>query len=139
MKSKLLSTFSLLRLSVIAALAMFCVSCDETETTDSTGFILHYYGVTDIGPSMSYSLQAPSYKGSAPYDFTITKVTLNDEAFTNADNFVIDPETGAIAIQNTEAMSAGLYSISVGCYSNGKFFDFEDAIQVNMLLAVPKA
>ena len=138
MKSKLLSTFSLLRLSVIAALAMFCVSCDETETTDSTGFILHYYGVTDIGPSMSYSLQAPSYKGSAPYDFTITKVTLNDEAFTNADNFVIDPETGAIAIQNTEAMSAGLYSISVGCYSNGKFFDFEDAIQVNMLLAVPE-
>lgn len=138
MKSKLLSTFSLLRLSVIAALAMFCVSCDKTETTDSTGFILHYYGVTDIGPSMSYSLQAPSYKGSAPYDFTITKVTLNDEAFTNADNFVIDPETGAIAIQNTEAMSAGLYSISVGCYSNGKFFDFEDAIQVNMLLAVPE-
>ena len=25
-----------------------------------------------------------------------------------------------------------------GCYSNGKFFDFKDAVQVNMLLAVPE-
>lgn len=138
MKSKLLNAFSLLRLSMIAALAMFCVSCDETETTDSTGFILHYYGVTDIGPSMSYSLQAPTYKGSAPYDFTITKVTLDDETFNNEENFVIDAETGAITIQNTAAMAAGLYNISVGCHSNGKFFEFKDAVQVNMLLAVPE-
>lgn len=138
MKSKLLNAFSLLRLSMIAALAMFCVSCDETETTDSTGFILHYYGVTDIGPSMSYSLQAPTYKGSAPYDFTITKVTLDNETFNNEENFVIDAETGAITIQNTAAMAAGLYNISVGCHSNGKFFEFKDAVQVNMLLAVPE-
>ena len=59
MKSKLLSTFSMLRFFIVAALTVFCVSCDKTETTDSTGFILHYLGVTDIGPGMSYTLQAP--------------------------------------------------------------------------------
>lgn len=138
MKSKLLSTFSMLRVIMVAALAVFCVSCDKTETTDSTGFILHYLGVTDIGPSMSYTLKAPTYKGSAPYDFTITNVTLNDETYNNEDNFVINAETGEITIQNTETMSAGLYNISVGCYSNGNFYNFKDAVQVNMLLAVPE-
>ena len=139
MKSKLLSTFSMLRVLMVAALTVFCVSCDKTETTDSTGFILYYMGVTDIGPGMStYTLQSPAYKGSAPYYFTITKITLDDESFSNNDNFVINPETGEITIQNTKEMSSGLYSISVGCYSNGKFFDFKDAIQVNMLLAVPE-
>ena len=48
MKSKLLSTFSMLRVLMVAALTVFCVSCDKTETTDSTGFILYYMGVTDI-------------------------------------------------------------------------------------------
>lgn len=138
MKSKLLSTFSMLRIMMVAALTVFCVSCDKTETTDSTGFILYYLGITDIGPSMSYTLKAPAYKGSTPYDFTITKVTLNEESFSNNDNFVINTETGEITIQNTDAMASGLYSISVGCYSNGKFFDFKDAVQVNMLLAVPE-
>lgn len=138
MKSKLLSTFSMLRVIMVAALAVFCVSCDKTETTDSTGFILHYLGVTDIGPSMSYTLKAPTYKGSAPYDFTITNVTLNDETYNNEDNFVINAETGEITIQNTETMSAGLYNISVGCYSNGNFYNFKNAVQVNMLLAVPE-
>lgn len=138
MKSKLSNTFSLLRLFIIAVLAVLCSSCDKTETTDSTGFILYYLGVTDIGPSMSYTLKAPAYKGSTPYDFTITKITLNEETFSNEDNFVINAETGEITIQNTNAMTSGMYSISVGCYSNGKFFDFKDVVQVNMLLAVPE-
>ena len=138
MKSKLLSTFSMLRVLMVAALTVFCVSCDKTETTDSTGFILYYMGGTDIGPGLSYDLQAPAYKGSAPYDFTITNITLDEETFSNDENFVINTETGAIAIQNTGAMASGLYSISVGCYSNGKFFEFKDAVQVNMLLAAPE-
>ena len=138
MKSKLLSTFGTLRVLMVAALTVFCVSCDKTETTDSTGFILYYMGVTDIGPGLSYDLQAPAYKGSAPYDFTITNITLDEETFSNDENFVINTETGAIAIQNTGAIASGLYSISVGCYSNGKFFEFKDAVQVNMLLAAPE-
>lgn len=138
MKSKLLKAVRLLSLFIVTALTLLFGSCDGSETTDSTGFILHYYGVTDIGPSMSFTLPAPTYKGNAPYDFTITNVTLNNEAYANAENFVIDTETGAITIQNTEAMSAGLYTISVGCYSNGGFHNFKDAVQINMLLAVPE-
>lgn len=138
MKSKLLNTARLLSIFLVSALTFVFVSCDKTETTDSTGFILHYLGVTDIGPSMSYTLKAPTYKGSAPYDFTITNVTLNNETYNNEDNFVINAETGEITIQNTETMSAGLYNISVGCYSNGNFYNFKDAVQVNMLLAVPE-
>lgn len=137
MKTKLLTISRLVKLFAIVALALIHTSCDETETTDSTGFILHYYGVTDIGPSMTYTLEAPTYKGSAPYDFTITGVTLNDEACTT-ESFVIDAETGAINIQNTANLATGLYAISVGCYSNGTYFEFKDAIQINMLLAVPE-
>lgn len=88
MKTKLLTISRLVKLFAIVALALVHTSCDETETTDSTGFILHYYGVTDIGPSMTHTLEAPTYKGSAPYDFTITGVTLNDEACTT-ESFVI--------------------------------------------------
>lgn len=137
MKSKLLTIARLLNIYLVAALTLVYSSCSETELVDSTGFILQYYGVTDIGPSMTYTLEAPTYKGSTPYDFTITGVTLNEEAFENADYFVIDAETGAITIQNTESIPTGLYNISVGCYSNGKFYNFKDAVQVNMLLAVP--
>ena len=39
MKSKLSSTFNKLRIIMVAALTVFCVSCDKTETTDTTGFI----------------------------------------------------------------------------------------------------
>lgn len=137
MKSKLLTIARLLNICLVAALTLVYSSCSETELVDSTGFTLQYYGVTDIGPSMTYTLEAPTYKGSTPHDFTITGVTLNEEAFENADYFVIDAETGAIAIQNTESIPTGLYNISVGCYSNGKFYNFKDAVQVNMLLAVP--
>lgn len=33
MKSKLSSTFNKLRIIMVAALTVFCVSCDKTETT----------------------------------------------------------------------------------------------------------
>lgn len=66
MKTKLLTISRLVKLFAIVALALIHTSCDETETTDSTGFILHYYGVTDIGPSMTYTLEAPTYKEALP-------------------------------------------------------------------------
>ncbi|MFR4377214.1 MAG: surface glycan-binding family protein [Bacteroides stercoris] len=66
------------------------------------------------------------------------RLHLMNESFSNNDNFVINSETGEITVQNTDEMKPGLYNISVGCYSNGKFFDFKDAVQVNMLLAVPE-
>lgn len=44
----------------------FCFShsaCTDPETTDSTDFALYYAGVTDIGPSMNFTLDAPTYIG----------------------------------------------------------------------------
>lgn len=128
--SKLLSTL------MIVTLMAHVASCSDTETTDSTKFMLYYTGVTDIGPSMNFNLNAPTVKGAMPYDFAITKVTLNNEDF-SGESFVIDPKTGAIAISNTAQMPVGMYRISVSCLSNGNYCEFKNAIEVNMLPAVP--
>ncbi len=50
----------------------------------------------------------------------------------------VTAKSTTINIQNTANLATGLYAISVGCYSNGKYFEFKDAIQINMLLAVPE-
>lgn len=121
----------------ISLLGHLAVSCTDTEETDSSNFALYYYGVTDIGPSMNFELKEPSYIGGAPYDFAITNITLNDESY-STESFVINESTGAITIQNTENLATGLYKISVSCYSNGKYYEFKDIVQVNILLAAPE-
>ncbi|CDA84782.1 surface glycan-binding family protein [Bacteroides congonensis] len=121
----------------ISLLGHLAVSCTDTEETDSSNFALYYYGVTDIGPSMNFELKEPSYIGGAPYDFAITNITLKDESY-STESFVINESTGAITIQNTENLSTGLYKISVSCYSNGKYYEFKDIVQVNILLAAPE-
>lgn len=131
---KLTSKF-LLILAVVS-LTMVNLSCTNTETTDSTTFMIHYSGVTDIGPSMNFNLSAPSYKGSAPSNFAITKVTCNNEVYTG-DSFVVDPATGVVTISNTAQLKVGKYRISISCLSNGNAYQFDDAIEVNMMAPVP--
>lgn len=126
-----------LMLLAIGLLGHLAVSCTDTEETDSSKFTLYYCGVTDIGPSMNFELAAPAYIGSAPYDFSITNVTLKGEVCPT-ESFVINESTGAITIQNTDNLATGLYNISVSCYSNGKYHEFKDIVQVNMLLTVPE-
>lgn len=121
----------------IGLLGHLAASCTDTEETDSSKFALYYYGVTDIGPSMNFDLKEPSYIGSAPYDFSITNVTLNGENC-SSESFTIDGTTGVIHIKNTSNLATGTYSLSVACYSNGKYYEFKNAVQVNMLLAVPQ-
>lgn len=135
MNLKELFTKCLMLLTIIL-LGHLAGSCSDTETTDSSGFTLHYHGVTDIGPSMTYDSKAPSYKGEAPYDFAVTNVTLNGEACSK-ESFTIDEATGVLHIKNTENLATGLYSVSISCYSNGSYYEFKDAIKVNMLLPVP--
>ena len=86
---------------------------------------------------MSCELQAPSYIGGTPYDFAITNVTHEGETYTT-ESFTVNAETGVINIQNTNTLPTGLYSISVSCFCNGKYYEFKDAVKVNMLLAVPE-
>ena len=82
MRSKLLNiTSRLLGVLIVIAVTIVNSSCSDTETTDSTKFTIYYTGMTDIGPSMTGVISSPTYKGSAPYDFAITRITLDGEPF----------------------------------------------------------
>lgn len=112
------------------------VSCDDTETTDSTSFVLYYTDMTDIGPSMIGIISSPSYKGAQPTDFVITNVKLNDEVYTG-NCFSIDPATGAITIASTKDVPVGLYKLSISCMSNAKLYAYNDIVTINMMKGVP--
>ena len=132
---KLTSLF--LTFGIIVLSALSGVSCSDTETTDSTAFAIYYSGVTDIGPSMNFNLNAPTYIGAAPSDFTITSITLDGAPFQGT-SFVIEPATGVLSISDTAELPVGVYSISVSCVSNGRTYDFNDVIQINMMAPVPE-
>lgn len=137
MRSKLQNITS--RFLAIFMVVVLCVahsSCTDSETTDSTKFAIHYAGVTDIGPSMNFNLDAPTYIGAAPSDFAITRITLNGEVY-DTNSFVIDSKNGAISLSNTSELSVGLYALSVSCYSNGNYHEFKDIVTVNMMKPVP--
>lgn len=137
MRAKLQNIAS--RFLAILMVVGWCVthfSCTETETTDSTKFALFYSGITDIGPSMNFTLDAPTYIGSAPSDFEIIHVALNGEAY-DTNSFEIDPNTGSISLSNTGGLAVGLYTLSVSCYSNGNYYEFKDVITINMMKPVP--
>lgn len=111
-------------------------SCSDTETTDSTTFAIYYPGMTDIGPTMNATLEAPTYIGATPSDFAITKVTVENEP-TSGDSFVIDAQTGSISIKNTENLKVGKYSLSISCVSSGTTYQFNDIVKINMMARVP--
>lgn len=137
MRSKLLNiTSRLLGTLIVIILTVVNSSCTDTETTDSTKFTIYYTGMTDIGPSMTGVISSPTYKGSTPYDFTITKITLDGEAF--SDNiFTIDSETGKITLNSTGNTPVGLYKLSISCYSNGNRYEYADIVEINMMKPVP--
>lgn len=90
-------------------------------------------GISDIGPSMNFNMSGPTYIGGTPSDFSITRITLDGEVY-DTDCFQIsDPSTGAIKLVNTDNLPVGTYCISVSCISNGNYYEFKDAITVNML------
>lgn len=131
---KLTSKF--LSILAVVLLMITSTSCSDTETTDSTNFIVYYTGVTDIGPSMNFNMNPPTYKGAAPSNFAITTVTFENEPFTG-ESFIINDKTGAISISNTAELPVGVYRISISCISNGQVYSFKDAVEVNMMAPVP--
>lgn len=126
-----------LTILTVVVFALIGTSCSETETTDSTPFTIYYSGMTDIGPSMSAKVSAPTYLGGTPSEFTIIKVTLAGQPV-DGQSFVIEPATGSISIQDTENLAVGLYSLSVSCVSNGKRYEFADVVSINMMRPVPE-
>ena len=131
---KLTSRFLAILSIVVLTLTGF--SCTDTETTNTTGFAIYYYSLTDIGPSMNAVIEKPTYTGGEPTDFVITGITFNGEPYTS-ESFIIDSKDGSVRIVNSDNLPVGLYSISVGCNSNGNYHEFKDAIQVKMLPSVP--
>ncbi|NCC10151.1 MAG: DUF4958 domain-containing protein [Bacteroidia bacterium] len=128
---------NLLSRATLWLLMFTIISCTDTETTDSRNFALYYSGVTDIGPSMTYNSGTPTYIGPTPSSFTITKVTYKEEDI-DTKSFTIDENTGVITISNSAELGVGMYKISVSCLAGGKTYTFSNAIEVNMLPAVPE-
>lgn len=129
-------TSRFLAILMVVVLCALPTSCTDTETTDSTKFALHYAGITDIGPSMNFNLDGPTYIGNTPSDFAITRITVNGEVY-STDCFAIDSDKGSITIANTSDLPVGLYSLSISCYSSGKYYEFKDILTINMMKSVP--
>lgn len=138
MRSKLQNiTSRFLAILMVVGLCITSSSCTDPETTDSTKFAIFYAGITDIGPSMNFNMSGPTYIGGTPSDFSITRITLDGEVY-DTDCFQIsDPSTGAIKLASTDNLPVGTYCISISCISNGRYYEFKDAITVNMLAPVP--
>lgn len=115
--------------------ALAAVSC-TAELTDTGEFALYYPGITDIGPSTNMNIN-PSWHGGTPSDFEILAVTRGEESVT-AECFSVDPATGVFSIRGSENLPVGKYSIGIACYVGGKRFEFQDAITVNMMRAIPE-
>lgn len=130
-------TSGFLAILTVTSLILTGTSCSDTETTDSTPFAIYYSGMTDIGPSMNAKISAPTYIGATPADFTITKVVLENKII-DTESFIIDAATGGIEIKNSENLAIGLYHLSISCVSNGKTYNFADAVSINMMRPVPE-
>lgn len=126
-------------LMALSFVALGFSSCDDDDTTDSRGFALYYSSLTDVSPTMNGVIARPTFKGSAPSNFSITSVAFGEmnESYTG-DSFQIDAETGEITILNTDNLHIGEYKISISCMSAGKMFYFQDAVVVNFMKAVPE-
>ena len=125
-------------LSVLLALVITLTytACNDDDVVDNDDFELYYFGMTDIGPSMTGIISQPSYKGVTPSDFAITAVKLNDEPYAGTD-FAINSETGAIEINSTKDTPVGLYKISVACMAGKSYREYKDIVTVNMMKPVP--
>lgn len=126
------------RLLFVFAVTMmtFAVSSCSDDDEVSGGLELHYPAISDIGPSMTYTVSAPSYYGATPSKFAISKLKLEDAAVENT-SFIIDVETGAVSIENTTELATGLYKLTITCVAGGGSYSFADILTVNMLAATP--
>ena len=136
MKSIINKFMSRLLPLLAAVVCMTVGSCEKNELTDGDKFSLFYPGITDIGPSTNMNLN-PTYHGEKPTDFKIYKVTLDGKDY-QTECFLVDAESGQVQLRRTDDLPVGLYSLSVSCKSAGTYYEFPDAIQVNMMRPIPE-
>jgi hypothetical protein len=136
MKSIINKFMSRLLPLLAAVVCMTVGSCEKNELTDGDKFSLFYPGITDIGPSTNMNLN-PTYHGEKPTDFKIYKVTLDGQDY-QTECFLVDAESGQVQLRKTDELPVGLYSLSISCKSAGTYYEFPDAIQVNMMRPIPE-
>ena len=115
-------------------LGVLSAGCRKDGNTDQS-FALYYNGVSDICPGTAIHL-SPSWHGTPPTDFTITRIKHNGSLF-QTDCFLIDRNSGQFSIQSSDNLPIGLYEIGVSCQSDGTHYEYPDAIQVNLMKPVP--
>lgn len=129
---------NMLLLFLTCTLVLTNLSCTDTATVDDTPFAIYYPDLTDIGPSMTGTVPAPSYIGATPSDFAITQVMLNDEPVSTT-CFTIDAATGSILIQQqTETLAVGLYRLSISCMAAGQTYSYPNLVGINVMSLVPE-
>lgn len=132
------SLFRNICLAVLGLLgAAAFTACGEDETSDG-GLDLYYASIVDIGPSMLFNSDAPTWYGPTPSEFAITAITLNDAAVTS-ESFTINSTTGVVSITHTENLEPGVYKLTVSCLSGGVRHTFKDIFTVHMSPATPEA
>lgn len=127
---------SLLRASV-AVLLMLGLFGGCAQKEQEGGLTLYYPQVTNIGPSMSFISDAPSYHGPKPSAFAITRVALDGTSIETS-SFSINENSGSITLSDTEGLNVGSYAVSVSCMADGRRYDFADVFLVKMLPISPE-
>lgn len=127
--------FLMRSLSAALLLCSLFTGCAEKEQEGA--LTLYYPQVTNIGPSMSFISDAPSYHGPKPSAFAITRVALDGTSIETS-SFSINENSGSITLSDTEGLKVGSYAVSVSCMADGRRYDFADVFLVKMLPISPE-
>lgn len=127
-----------IRCFAIAVMAGVLLSwgCEHDDTT-SGDLQLYYSSVMDIGPSMTYQSNVPTWYGPTPSDFAISGITFDDTAVESG-CFSINSTTGSVTIVGTDDLEAGVYKLSISCLAGGRTYNFKDIFVVQTVPATPE-
>ena len=126
---------------LLSIVAMFVVggvgltSCSQEDQTMDTSFALYYAGLNEISPGTNISI-TPTYHGTKPSGFELLGIELNGLPY-QTECFVLDAESGAFSLENTEELPTGKYVVGVACTSDGVRYEYPEAITINMLKPIP--
>ena len=110
-------------------------SCRK-ETGIDTSFALYYNGISEICPGTSINV-TPTWHGSVPTDFAITRIKHNGEAY-QTDCFAVDGTSGTFSIRSSESLPFGKYVVGISCKSEGTLYEYPDAVEINIMKPVPE-
>ncbi len=122
---------------LLAAFSIALFSACTAEESESE-LIIYYPQVTNIGPSMNFISDPPSYHGPTPSAFAVAGVTHDGETIVT-DCFTINETSGAITISGTDDLPTGAYAVTVACEAGGRDYEFQDIFLVNMLPIAPES